>query len=125
MADSKNKTILNFEDLITWQKAQEAAVHIYKLTDKFPDSERYGMTDQLKRAVSSISANIAEGFGRPTSKDKVHFYYISYGSLLEVKNFIYLAHKLNYIDEELQTMTINQLTDCQKLIHGLIRSTKK
>ena len=88
--------IKNFEDLKIWQNAQALAVDIYTLTKDFPASEIYGLTNQIRRSSTSISANIAEGFGRRTKKDKLHFYTIAYGSLLETKNFIYLSQKLNF-----------------------------
>ena len=84
--------IASFEQLTVWQESQALAVSVYKITKLFPKDEMFALTNQLRRAASSISANIAEGFGRETSKDKSHFYTIAYGSLLEVKNFIYLSH---------------------------------
>jgi four helix bundle protein len=111
-------TIERFEDLEVWQEAQLLAVEVYHVTRSFPKDEIYAMTSQLRRAASSISANIAEGFGRSTVKDKIHFYTIAYGSLLEVKNFLYLAQKLDYIDEEILNNLIEHSIICQKLING-------
>lgn len=119
MVDSKIKS---FEDLIVWQKAQDLAVIIYKITKNFPPEEKFGLTDQIRRSASSVSANIAEGFGRRTIKDKQHFYTMSYGSLLETKNFVYLAQKLNYINISDSESIIITITDCQKLINAITRS---
>ena len=83
-----------FEDTKVWQDAVELAVAIYKMTKSFPADELYAMTSQMRRAATSISANIAEGYGRVSKKDKVHFYTISYGSLMELKSFIYLSQKV-------------------------------
>lgn len=114
--------IESFEQLEVWQESQLLAVSVYKITTQFPKEEVFAMTNQLRRAVSSISANIAEGFGRSTAKDKVHFYTIAYGSLLEVKNFLYLAQKLTYLtDEQLQKL-LAQCTVCQKLINASKRA---
>lgn len=107
-----------FEDLEVWQESQLFAVEIYHITRSFPPDELYSMTNQIRRAASSISANIAEGFGRSTNKDKLHFYTIAYGSLLEVKNFLYLAQKLNYIDTDIMENLIKHSVTCQKLING-------
>jgi four helix bundle protein len=74
------------------------------------------MTSQLRRAASSISSNIAEGFGRYSTKDKLHFYTMSYGSLLEVKNFLYLAEKLGYIEKDALSSLISHSGVCQRLI---------
>ncbi len=114
--------ITGFEQLIAWQKSQDLAVAIYKITKPFPADERFALTNQLRRAVSSVSANIAEGFGRRSAKDKLHFYAIAYGSLLETKNFAYLAARLNYLDEKALNSLILDMTDCQKLLNALSRS---
>ena len=77
------KKILKFEDMPVWQDAQDYAVLVYGITKKFPKDELYALTSQMRRAASSISANIAEGFGRQSKKDKAHFYSMAYGSLLK------------------------------------------
>jgi four helix bundle protein len=120
MVDS-NK-ITSFEDLTVWQESQVLAVSIYSITKSFPKEEQFGITNQLRRAASSISANIAEGFGRQTAKDKVHFYTMAYGSLLEVKSFLYLSNKLNYVVDDNLEILLKQCTDCQKLINASKRS---
>lgn len=118
------KKVVSFEDLTVWQESQSLAVAIYTITKTFPKEELFAMTNQLRRAGSSISANIAEGFGRSTTADKLHFYTIAYGSLLEVKNFLYLAEKLTYIkDTQLRTL-LDQCESCQRLINASKRSLK-
>lgn len=107
-----------FEDLIVWQESQKLAVSVYEITKTFPKDELFGITNQTRRAVASISANIAEGFGRSTSKDKLHFYTIAYGSLLETKNFLYLSEKLMYLSNVQLSPLIDQCTSCQKLINA-------
>jgi len=110
--------ITSFEQLTVWQESQLFAVNVYKLTKQFPKDEIFAMTSQLRRAASSISANIAEGFGRSSVKDKVHFYTMAYGSLLEVKNFLYLAEKLGYLQKpELDALILHSVS-CQKLINA-------
>ncbi len=122
MAISKGHTkpepIKSFEDLRVWQESQLFAVEIYKVTKIFPQEEIFAMTSQLRRAVSSISANIAEGFGRSSFRDKLHFYTMAYGSLLEVKNFLYLAEKLEYINKTDLDRLIEHGVKCQKLINA-------
>lgn len=116
--------ITEFEQLKVWQEAQDWAVQVYKITSKFPSNEIYGVTSQIRRAVSSISANIAEGFGRRTNPDKLHFYSIAYGSTLETKNFLYLAEKLGYLQaSDLETL-ITQGTVVQKLLNAFMRPLK-
>lgn len=111
-------TITAFEDLTVWQECQQLAVEIYKSTKLFPKDEIFAMTSQLRRAASSVSANIAEGFGRSSTNDKLHFYTMAYGSLLEVKNFIYLATKLDYINSDDANSLIAECVKCQKLINA-------
>lgn len=110
--------IQSFEDLTVWQESQLFAVDIYKTTKTFPKDEIFAMTSQLRRAASSISANIAEGFGRSSINDKLHFYTMAYGSLLEVKNFLYLAEKIGYINKHDLDNLIQHSISCQKLINA-------
>ena len=110
--------ITSFEDLEVWRESQNLAVQIYKITRSFPKDEMFAMTNQIRRAVTSVSANIAEGFGRVSTNDKIHFYTMAYGSLLEVKNFLYLAERLEYIDTTTLEKALIQITSCQKLINA-------
>lgn len=119
------KKLQKFEDMPVWQDAQGFAVLIYGLTKTFPKDEQYGLVSQMRRAASSISANIAEGFGRNSSKDKAHFYSIAYGSLLEVKNFVYLARRLNYIKADDETKLVNASHALQKQINAISAYLKK
>lgn len=124
MGDSKQQ-IQSFEDLTVWQYAQDLSVSVYKITQEFPQSEQFGITNQIRRASSSISANIAEGFGHTTVKDKLQFYAIAHGSLLETKNFIYLSYKIGYLDNANKDNLIKSVTELQMLLAGFIRSTRK
>lgn len=119
MVDSSK--INQFEDLRVWQESQAWAVSVYRTTKSFPKDEIYGITSQIRRAVSSISANISEGFGRKSVKDKLHFYVIAYGSCLETKNFLYLSQKLDYISQnELDELILQGIT-VQKLLNAFMR----
>lgn len=111
-------SITSFEDLTVWQETQLFAVEIYKITKGFPKEELFAMTSQLRRAASSISANIAEGFGRSSKNDKLHFYTMAYASLLEVKNFLYLAEKLEFIQTSELDALLVRCVSCQKLINA-------
>lgn len=112
------RIVKSFEDLTVWQESQNLAVAVYMLTKSFPKEEMFGITSQIRRAVSSVSANIAEGFGRSSAKDKLHFYTIAYGSLLETKNFLYLSEKLSYLTSSQLEPLIQQCVACQKLINA-------
>lgn len=104
-----------------WQESQDLAVTIYRITEKLPKSEMYALTDQMRRSSSSISANIAEGFGRGTYKDRSHFYHIALGSLLETKNFIYLSARLRYIPEEDVNKIIKDIESVHSQITAILR----
>ncbi|MDO3693563.1 four helix bundle protein [Wenyingzhuangia sp. chi5] len=92
--------IFSFEKLNVWKDSKEFVKEIYRVTTKFPDSEKFGMTSQLRRASISVPSNIAEGSSRKTSKDQAHFTTLAYSSLMEVLNQIIISHELNYIGLE-------------------------
>ncbi|AMS26263.1 30S ribosomal protein S23 [Bacteroidetes bacterium UKL13-3] len=89
-----------FENLEVWKIARSLKKEIYTITKKFPREEMYGLTSQLKRSVGSISANIVEGSGRATDKDRAHFINISYASGLETIDHIITALDMEYINNE-------------------------
>lgn len=84
----------SFKDLIVWQKSRDLAVAIYKLTEHFPKSELYGLTSQMRRAVISISSNIAESYHRFHRKEKQQFFAIAFGSGSELESQIEIAKVL-------------------------------
>ena len=97
---------------------------IYKLSEKFPKFEKFGLSSQIQRASVSITSNIAEGFGRNSYREKVQFYYLAHGSLTEVKNQIILARDLGYIDKDNFEKIMEKVIMSQKLLQGLIRASK-
>jgi four helix bundle protein len=94
-------TAKSFRDLFVWRKAHELVLEVYRLTSKFPKSEMYGLTQQLRRAAVSIPANIAEGFTRRSKIEKVRFMNIAQGSLEESRYYLILANDLGYADTRL------------------------
>ena len=88
----------NFEKLQVWQLAKELTLEMYKITKSFPVDERYGLVTQIRRASTSICANLTEGSTRITPKDQAHFTTVAYGSLIELLNHLIIAHELNYIE---------------------------
>ena len=115
----------SFEDLNAYKYSRALVKSIYTLLDKFPYSERNALTDQLRRAVISVPSNIAEGMGRMSSKEQVHFIEISYGSLMEVLCQIQLAKDLDYISEDELVEKKAQIQSTAKLISGLRTSLVK
>ncbi|WP_262487945.1 four helix bundle protein [Flavobacterium frigidarium] len=89
--------IFSFKKLDVWKNPRELILTIYKMTVKFPSSEIYGITTQIKRSSASIAKNIAEGTSRNTNKDKAHFLTISYSSATETLNHLIISKDLNYI----------------------------
>ena len=85
-----------FEDMPGWQKAMDLAGRIFRITEKLPKKEDYGLTSQIRRSSLSVSGNIAEGFGRRHTKDKLNFYYDARGSLFETKSHLIYGKNVGY-----------------------------
>jgi len=124
MEEDKFQKITKFTDLIAWQEAHKLALIIYETTKEFPKEETYGLTGQMRRAAISISSNIAEGFGRRTSKDKNSFYTNSLTSLTELQNQLIISKDIGYIRKESFQKIAEQTVTVHKLINGLIKSTR-
>lgn len=116
------KEIKNFYNLEAWQKSHQLVLEIYKITKVFPKEELFGITSQSRRAASSITANIAEGFARYHFKDKIRFYYHARGSAAEVQNFLLLSKDLNFINPKVCKELMAKIDEIGRLINGLIRS---
>ena len=116
------ESITSFTQLTTRQKARSLAVQVYKVANSMPDTERYGIVSQLQRASVSIAANIAEGFSRNTSKNKIQFYRIAIGSLTEVQSHLYIANDLDYLSRKDLDRLIKDSIEVQKMINGMIKT---
>jgi len=119
-----NTKIKTFTDLKVWQEGHKLVVLVYKITEKFPSRETFSITDQMRRAAASITANIAEGFGRQGYKEKLQFYFLSQGSLLELKNFILIARDVGYLSPEDFDILVKQANLTHQLLQGFIQKTK-
>ncbi len=102
----------NYKDLKVWEKAHYFTIQVYKIFDAFPKTETYGLTNQLRRASSSIAANIAEGCGKNTKADFANFLNISLGSANEAEYFVLLARDLNYL-------TVSNYDELTKLVNEI------
>ncbi|MBI5412633.1 four helix bundle protein [Candidatus Peregrinibacteria bacterium] len=111
----------SFNQLSVWKKAHELSLALYLLVNAFPTKERFCLTDQMCRAVTSIELNIAEGSGRKTKKDFIHFLVISRGSAREVLCLLLLSRDLGYINEEKYLKLADQTEEIIKMTNGLIR----
>jgi four helix bundle protein len=115
----------NFKDLVVWQKSIELTKKIYSATEIFPEKEKFGLTNQLRRAAVSIASNIAEGAGRDSQNEFAHFLAIAKGSSYEVETQVIIANELGYITDEEQTEISNSINEIQKMIAGLKKSIQK
>ena len=123
---SKNTTskIKEFTDLLAWQEGHKLVILIYKTTNTFPRQEIYSLIDQMRRAATSITSNIAEGFGRQGYKEKIQFYYLAQGSLVELKNQLLIAKDVGYLSQSNFIQTTEQANHSHQLLQGLITKSK-
>lgn len=118
------KKILTFTDLDAWKEAHKLVLMIYKITKKFPREEMFGLVNQMRRAVISITSNIAEGFSRNSFKEKIQFYSISQGSVTEIQNQLLAAKDIGYITGKEFSEIAEQAIKVHKIINGLIKKSK-
>ena len=124
--EKTEKTKINtFKDLNCWKESHLLILEIYKITSNFPQSEIFALTSQIRRASVSITSNIAEGFARQSYKEKLQFYYISRGSIVEVENQLLISKDIGYINLEKFNTINTKINLAHQLINGLISSTKK
>lgn len=114
-----------FEKLQVWQEARMFSLKIYKVTIKFPKEERYGLTDQLRRASVSVALNIAEGSDRKSDKEFSKFLRMSTGSLEEVVTALYIACDLSYLDKISFEVLYSEANVLASKLNALINSLKK
>jgi len=114
--------VRHYTDLIAWQKAMDLVVRVYEATKEFPSEERFGLTNQVRRASVSVPSNIAEGQGRHSSRDFLRCLSISYGSLQEVETQLIIARRLGYLDEKFRAGLSDLTSEVARLINGLMNS---
>lgn len=114
--------INSYKDLIVWQKAIELVTVIYSVTKHFPPDERFGLVAQINRAVISVPSNIAEGWGRQSSKNYLQFLRVSRGSLMEVETMIQISLNLRFLNEKDFQRVMLRIEEVGKILQGLIKS---
>jgi four helix bundle protein len=117
--------IRSYKDLIVWQKGIELVTSVYSISKTFPNEEKFGLVNQLNRAVVSVPANIAEGWGRESSKNYLQFLRISRGSLMEVETLMIISKNLNYLDNNSFKIISDQIEETGKILQGLIKSIQQ
>jgi four helix bundle protein len=112
----------SFEKLVVWQESKKLVVEVYHLLENFPKIEKYALCDQIRRAIVSVPSNIAEGSGRKSLKEQIHFLEIAYGSLMEAYNQLLIAVDLTYITKESVEFIKPSIDVVAKMINGLSNS---
>ncbi len=114
-----------YKDLIVWQKSIVLVTKIYSVTQAFPASEKFGIVSQLNRACISIPTNIAEGWGRESTKNYLQFLRISRGSLMETETLLLISKNLNFIQEKEYQELLSDVEEVGKILQGLIKSVNQ
>jgi four helix bundle protein len=117
--------IRSFKDLEVWQVAMCLVRECYELTAAFPDSERFGLTNQLRRAAVSIPSNIAEGQGRGSPKNFLNFLWIANGSLAELETQLLLAIDLKFVSVDRSSNVLDLISQLGRMLTGLRRSIER
>ena len=112
--------IRDFTDLLAWKEGHALVLETYSLTKKFPKEEIFGLVSQMRRAAVSVTSNIAEGYGRQGYKEKVQFFYLAQGSLIELKNQLLIARDVSFITAVEFEGIMKQADTAHKLLQGLI-----
>jgi len=110
----------SWSDLIIWKKSHQFTLDVYKITANFPESEKYGIISQIRRAAYSVPSNIVEGHSRKTDKEFLNFLHIARGSLEEVKYFLLLSKDLNYLASEVYEKLISLASEVSYLLQKFI-----
>ena len=122
---NQEKKIEDFTDLDSWKISHKLVLEIYTISEKFPKTEIFGLTSQLRRAAVSITSNIAEGFGRQSYKDKNNFYQMAFGSIIEVRNQLLVARDVGYIKQSDFNNLDSQAVVVEKICRGLIKKSRE
>ena len=114
----------NYRELIVWQKAMELITSVYAVTSAFSESERYGLTSQMRRCAVSIPSYIAEGYGRSSTADYVRFLLIARGSLFELQTQIEIANRLGFLQDESLNQLFANSVEIDKMLNSLVSNLR-
>lgn len=117
-----SEPIRSYRDLIVWQLAVRLGLDLYRVTSVFPDSERFGLISQIRRAAVSVASNIAEGYGRGTRQEYVRYLRMSRGSLYEIETQLAFAVELGFVQQQAFKQMEEKLAECGRVLAGLLRS---
>lgn len=116
--------VASYRDLEVWSRAVDLAVLCYGLTGGFPRQDEYGLAVQMRRAATSVPANIAEGHGRSSTGAYLRHLSIAHGSLMELETFLEIARRLKYLDDATWRGVSSDAGEVGRMLHGLIRSLR-
>lgn len=116
------KSKMTHKDLNVWKKSIELVTEVYEMTSAFPDSEKFGLSNQMRRCSVSIPSNIAEGAARNSNKEFLRFLYVSLGSSAELHTQLIISKNLNFISENDCNTVLTSLEEISRMISGLIKS---
>ena len=112
----------SYRELDAWKEAMDLVEGVYEITRAFPDDERFALTSQIRKAVTSVPSNIAEGYGRSHRKEYIHHLFMARGSLMEVETQLIIAVRLDYVTREQAKPLWEQLDKTGRILGGLIKS---
>lgn len=116
--------INTFKDLVVWQRAHKLVLLVYKVIEKLPDNEKFGLVSQMRRVVVSVSSNVVEGFYRKTSKESLRFYNIANASLEELKYQLLICHDLNFLKSDIYIQVLDKCNLVGGSLMNWIKSQK-
>ena len=117
--------VKSFHDLVVWQKSMELVTEIYKVSQKFPKEEMFGLTSQIRRAAVAIPSNVAEGRGKSSAGEFHQFLYHARGSLAEVETQLLIAINLGFLSKQDVSYIMDLIARVGRLLHGLLAAIKK
>jgi four helix bundle protein len=117
--------VQHVRELIAWQKGIDLVSHVYEATRNWPREELYGLVSQIRRAAVSVPSNVAEGQGRFTTNEFVHFLGMAHGSLMEVFTQVTVAQRLNYLQESQAAALVSAIEEEARIINGLVKALRK
>jgi len=116
--------IHSYKDLDVWKRSVALTTDLYKLTARFPGTERFGLSSQIQRAAVSIPANLAEGWGRGSTKEYAQFVTIARGSLMELETHLIIGCNLGFLNPDEFRVASEAIEEIGKMLNGLIRGLK-
>ena len=115
---------MSYKQQFIWNRAVQLAIHCYKLTNLFPKSELYGLTSQIRRSSVSVASNIAEGYGRRSNQEYIHFLHIALGSLRELDTQLIIALEVDLTEKKPFMPVMNEVEQMQSILVASLNKLK-